>query len=963
MSTTDIAQYAFLPWARQGLSNQIPISHVDTLGIGSLPADEHIQLSAGVEYNGQSLSKTLQLIGPANITGINPGGIVCTEPKELVNNFEPNYLPFVEFYEVDFPWRYTPARPTSDNKLRPWIALIVLKEDSEEYEIKIGEDSRPFLRINPDKTAEVFHPHAQHWAWAHVHVHQALDDDSTEKALTDLNGQLAQDSDVAVSRLICPRKLEPHTKYIAMVIPAFEAGRLAGLGEDPSGIPIQQGSWDSTQTVRVDEYPIYFQWRFGTSSQGDFEALVQKLLPPIVPDPGLGERDMNISQSGYGLDGVADSSTVGLQGALRPPGFSPTVFPNGTGDTTYQSKLKDLLNLSTDQANGDTNISNNPFYQTPLQDDPIITPPLYGQWHALVSDLNDTQNPDWVEEVNLDPRNRAIAGLGVEVVRKNQESFMETAWAQIEEVNEVNQQIRQAELNERMNRAIHRKHLIKRDEHGLLAVSKSMQKKVLKSDGTSIEDKFRESVVPNAIRTATFRKLTRPGKKVIKRMNATGSQRVEAQAIKRYNEESVLKQAAKPDPAMSGSLSISALNSSILNLTKSGSPLNNASSSTNIQLLGSQFSQNLLAFQSEIDGEITETSADPISTSHWDEMVSELKTAIDPKASVPKVLGRRIQLWSEDTQSFEPIEELKPVMAYPEFHVPSYEFLKDLSAEYLIPNMHLIPNNCVTVLEPNQAFIEAYLAGANHEMARELLWREYPTDQRGSYFRQFWDKSDSVEDMPEEGMPDIELMSDWESTLGANPPALGPSVGLVLLIRGELLQKFPDTVIYAQRATYKDTDSAQSQDRILRSAEAPENFEFPLFKAQIDPDIALLGFSFDAATAKGDRNGGTEDAGWFFVIRERPGKLRFGLDIAEDVTPTESDKRSWNDFTWGHLVSDSDEFQNLKHLDIDESIATSLNAHFNNPSSLSWGTNAGDNAAILFQVPVAVAIHADKMID
>ena len=31
------------------------------------------------------------------------------------------------------------------------------------------------------------------------------------------------------------------------------------------------------------------------------------------------------------------------------------------------------------------------------------------------------------------------------------------------------------------------------------------------------------------------------------------------------------------------------------------------------------------------------------------------------------------------------------------------------------------------------------MVGLNHEFARELLWREYPTDQRGSYFRQFWD--------------------------------------------------------------------------------------------------------------------------------------------------------------------------------------------------------------------------------
>ena len=31
------------------------------------------------------------------------------------------------------------------------------------------------------------------------------------------------------------------------------------------------------------------------------------------------------------------------------------------------------------------------------------------------------------------------------------------------------------------------------------------------------------------------------------------------------------------------------------------------------------------------------------------------------------------------------------------------------------------------------------MVGLNHEFARKLLWREYPTDQRGSYFRQFWD--------------------------------------------------------------------------------------------------------------------------------------------------------------------------------------------------------------------------------
>ncbi len=31
------------------------------------------------------------------------------------------------------------------------------------------------------------------------------------------------------------------------------------------------------------------------------------------------------------------------------------------------------------------------------------------------------------------------------------------------------------------------------------------------------------------------------------------------------------------------------------------------------------------------------------------------------------------------------------------------------------------------------------MVGLNYEFGRKLLWREYPTDQRGSYFRQFWD--------------------------------------------------------------------------------------------------------------------------------------------------------------------------------------------------------------------------------
>ena len=39
------------------------------------------------------------------------------------------------------------------------------------------------------------------------------------------------------------------------------------------------------------------------------------------------------------------------------------------------------------------------------------------------------------------------------------------------------------------------------------------------------------------------------------------------------------------------------------------------------------------------------------------------------------------------------------------------------------------------VLETNPKFVEAFMVGLNTEMSHELLWRGFPTDQRGTYFR------------------------------------------------------------------------------------------------------------------------------------------------------------------------------------------------------------------------------------
>jgi len=110
--------------------------------------------------------------------------------------------------------------------------------------------------------------------------------------------------------------------------------------------------------------------------------------------------------------------------------------------------------------------------------------------------------------------------------------------------------------------------------------------------------------------------------------------------------------------------------------------------------------------------------------------------------------------------------------------------LVELSPELVLPGVDLFPNNAARVVETNPAFVAAFLAGANHEMARELLWREYPADMAATTFRRFWDRPDLND-------PDIEPMVDWEPKLELADIGAHGSESVVVLIRGDLVRHYP----------------------------------------------------------------------------------------------------------------------------------------------------------------------------
>ena len=262
------------------------------------------------------------------------------------------------------------------------------------------------------------------------------------------------------------------------------------------------------------------------------------------------------------------------------------------------------------------------------------------------------------------------------------------------------------------------------------------------------------------------------------------------------------------------------------------------------------------------------------------------------------------------------------VMAYPDIKDPMYGPLRDLSPDLLVPNLGLVPPNTISLMLTNSPFIEAYLAGVNHEFARKLLWREYPTDCRGSPFRQFWDVSSVPVPAPDpvaraRQLKDIKPLHEWlpESKLGRNG---NPERGLdgeqvVLVLRGDLLKRYPNTLVYAQRARWSPDPRRADQPALfdeegakaLAGIEDP-NFAYPIFTATVPPDLTFVGSSWGSKRrvairrwTRPRRRGRAfqRTSWWFFVLQEMVGEPRFGLDEHGPPAGSESDVK-WDNLAW-----------------------------------------------------------------
>jgi hypothetical protein len=1102
--TVPTGTYTFLPWMRRGVANRIDTPAGDPNVRQRAGFDVEVTVS-GVGLDGSAPALTepqhVELYGPGDIVGTDQVAISRLEPPDWTTNFEPNHLVAIEFYDEDLPWRYTPAAPDG-RRLLPWLALVALTED--EFDELGRPTGQPLASINLlVDLADVAPPPDELWAWAHVHVNGELAPDvvSTDTATITaaMAATLAVNPDLASSRLLCPRKLAPSTAYHAFLIPAFESGRLAGLGIDPgpvmsdpaNGLTATSSAWGTYPgRPAATELPVYHRWYFRTGSRGDFEDLVRVLEPRVV-NSRVGTRDLDLSDPGPGIDGIPGPDGDGvlrLGGALQTP--RATMPPDERAEAErfdawaepyphpFQEQLAALVNLPDAYSRDGLAANTAPGLPDAVRadDDPVVVPPIYGRWHALTERLltepdgsprADREN--WLHDLNLDPRFRVAAGFGTDVVQAGQEALMAAAWAQIGDVIAANTRIRQAQLAARASLIWHAQLGGTAGASEVVTLAAPLHRRVV-SDGVSVRYRVRESPVREATISTTMRRMVRPGGRL-----ATGfgldPVRPMGPIVDRVNDGEIVTAPPKPLPtglptpddladaiepkgllgilvrllrripwpvlvlllaAVVGLVVLAATGSPLLALVAAVlaagvalallplwlaalrraeaadviRPGNQAPASvdelpghggftlvTPVSLAGPP--PGASASPSDSDNQVAARFKDALRDSYrlvpasaeagavadpvplaMGTVAGSILAGTDPKVTVPAAVFDGITLPPRVVAEIG--ERFVEAMAYPEFDTPMYEPLLDISDEAFVPGLHLVEPNSITLLETNQRFTEAYLVGLNHEFARELLWREYPTDQRGSYFRQFWDVRTQLRDdagTPEgrEALKDVPPLHLWSRTsdLGDHDNREASTENeeeLVLVIRGELLKKYPNAVISAQPARWQpvsETDPTPDKT-VERRLDESKAVLTPLYEARVRPDIFLFGFDLTALEARGD-DAVDDRPGWFFRIEEVPGDARFGFDTSRDGNINVYSDLAWADVVPGVVDGDTVTVAAISSITLVEPTAPEVEEKHEQWESdrqvpLDANASAAELAYVALQAPVLMAVHAAELL-
>ena len=116
---------------------------------------------------------------------------------------------------------------------------------------------------------------------------------------------------------------------------------------------------------------------------------------------------------------------------------------------------------------------------------------------------------DWFADLNLVPTHRVVAGLGTRVVNKDQEQLMQSAWAQVGEVDKANRALALAEFARNLAQSIHAR-LADVEAGRLLQMTRPLATRVrVDGDALTVAGQTARSAVPSAALGGSFRRTVR----------------------------------------------------------------------------------------------------------------------------------------------------------------------------------------------------------------------------------------------------------------------------------------------------------------------------------------------------------------------------------------------------------------------------------------------------------------------
>ena len=845
-SSTD-ADLIFLPWVRRGAA--AGLLQADSFGANQ-PGVATTQASLQINAS-PPLTVPVAVMGPGHVTALDSRQIIRTDPAAGSRTFEPHYFPLVELDEPSLPWLFTPAAPGAQARLRPWLCLVVVRLQDGVRLDPPAQGTLPVLRITrPASPAAELPDLADSWAWAHASVTSASG--TAEPALLT---ELSTNPERTQARLLCPRVLAPDTDYLACVVPTFELGRKAGLGLDISADDEAQlaPAWDVTASSA--ELPVYYHWQFATGAGGDFQSLALLLRARPLP-AGVGVKGIDVSESGLSVI-LPEPTTLPLAGGLVPIGTRAGSWNPATLKVAWETALIPVLN-------GPSTVT--------ATSDPLLAPPLYGATQAGLSALDTATHPNrWFEQLNLSPVYRAIAHLGARVVQAHQDELMASAWAQAADLTKVNQLLRQAQFGCLVATSMHTRHLATMDAAVGLQVLAPAQARMTRTPvyaafTATLQD---TGLAPPDYSTA-LRRIARPRGAINRRVQRVA---VSPTPLPRTSDvlvslrpQAVIGRHFTP-PTERVSLEAVGQNVSpprfdVTWLGATADAVTNADASHWFEFVpmgtkvpfrrppgvppgqwpdspAAAVFRTLAAAQLERSNPPrTIPPQPPMPTGTLDAAFTAALSSTTPQQSFAARARAMITIPGPARSDAATLDR---VGLAPYFPQPMVEPLSDIAQDLVLPGVDRVPPNTIVPLETNLAFVEAYLAGLNTEMGRELVWREYPADVTATYFDRFWNAA-----VAPGRPPDVPAIATWGGrALGV---AVSRGTQFVMLVRSELLRRYPDAIIYA-------TKPGEQRD--------------PIFTGSLAPDLRYIGFDILA----------DEIDEWSLVIQEHPSAPRFGIEV------------------------------------------------------------------------------------